>query len=161
MKWLFFARDIRGGLGERRLFRVAMKFVAEYEPDFVVKVIPLIPEYGRYDDWWVLLNDKKICPVVTHYVKRQLEADIRNYKENKPISLLAKWLPSCNASSAITKKYSKIIRQSLDMTESTYRKTLSSLRKYLDILIFASVLAEVEVPTIQNRQTYETKRKRL
>lgn len=134
MKWLFFARDIRGGLGERRLFRTAMSFVADYEPAMVEKVIPLIPEYGRFDDMWALLDDEKLRPVVMEYVKKQLESDIHNCNENKPVSLLAKWLPSCNASSASSKKYSKIIRQYLDMAESTYRKTLSWLRKYIDVV---------------------------
>lgn len=134
MKWLFFARDIRGGLGERRLFRTAMSFVADYEPAMVEKVIPLIPEYGRFDDMWALLDDEKLCPVVMEYVKKQLDSDIHNCNENKPVSLLAKWLPSCNASSASSKKYSKIIRQYLDMTESAYRKTLSWLRKYIDVV---------------------------
>lgn len=134
MKWLFFARDIRGGLGERRLFRTAMNFVAGYEPAMVEKVIPLIPEYGRFDDMWALLDDEKLRPVVIEYVKKQLESDIHNCNENKPVSLLAKWLPSCNASSASSKKYSKIIRQYLDMTESAYRKTLSWLRKYIDVV---------------------------
>lgn len=134
MKWLFFARDIRGGLGERRLFRTAMSFVADYEPAIVEKVIPLIPEYGRFDDMWTLLDDEKLRPVVIEYVKKQLESDIHNCNENKPVSLLAKWLPSCNASSASSKKYSKIIRQYLDMTESAYRKTLSWLRKYIDVV---------------------------
>lgn len=134
MKWLFFARDIRGGLGERRLFRAVMGFVADYEPAMVEKVIPLIPEYGRFDDMWTLLDDEKICPVVMEYVKKQLDSDIKNCNENKPVSLLAKWLPSCNASSASSKKYSKIVRQYFDMTESAYRKTLSRLRKYIDVV---------------------------
>lgn len=134
MKWLFFARDTRGGLGERRLFRTAMSFVADYEPAMVEKVIPLIPEYGRFDDMWALLDDEKLRPVVMEYVKKQLDSDIKNCNENKPVSLLAKWLPSCNASSASSKKYSKIIRQYLDMTESAYRKTLSWLRKYIDVV---------------------------
>lgn len=134
MKWLFFARDIRGGLGERRLFRTAMSFVADYEPVLVEKVIPLIPEYGRYDDLWGLLDDCWLCSIVMEYVKKLLDSDMQNYKDKKPISLLAKWLPSCNASSASSKKYSQIIRQYLNMTESTYRKTLSRLRKYIDVV---------------------------
>ena len=48
--WLFFARDVRGGLGERRLFRVCMKYLALEFPDTVHKLLPLISEYGRWDD---------------------------------------------------------------------------------------------------------------
>lgn len=134
MKWLFFARDIRGGLGERRLFRTAMDFVAGYEPEIVGKLIPLIPEYGRFDDLWALLDNETLRPIVIEYIKNQLSSDIQNWKDNKPVSLLAKWLPSCNASSANSKKYSKIIRQYLDMTERAYRKMLSGLRKHIDVV---------------------------
>lgn len=134
MKWLFFARDIRGGLGERRLFRTAMNFVVDYEPVMAEKVISLIPEYGRFDDLWGLLDDRWLRSSVMEYVKKQFDDDIKNYHDNKPISLLAKWLPSCNASSASSKKYSKIIRTYLEMTESAYRKTLSELRRYIDVV---------------------------
>lgn len=55
-------------------------------------------------------------------------------KSNKPISLLAKWLPSENASSNATKKSAKIIRDSLNMSSVEYRKYLSKLRKYLRLI---------------------------
>ena len=134
MKWLFFARDVRGGLGERRLFRTAMKFVADYDAEIVLKVIPLIAEYGRYDDLWCLLDDERIHPVVIGYVKEQLANDITGMRSKKPVSLLAKWLPSVNASSDSSKKYSKVIRNCLEMTEREYRKTLSELRRYIDVV---------------------------
>lgn len=134
LKWLFFARDIRGGLGERRLFRLAMEFVAGYEPEMVLKLIRLVPEYGRFDDLWCLLDDEKMQPDVIAFIKEQLDEDMKNYQEKKSISLLAKWLPSTNASSAESKKYSRIIRRALDMKESEYRKMLSELRSYIDVV---------------------------
>lgn len=134
LKWLFFARDVRGGLGERRLFRTAMGFVADYEPKIVGKLLTLFPEYGRYDDMWCLLNNDKLRPIIIEIVTKQLADDIKSCSENKPISLLAKWLPSCNASSENSKKYSKVIRRQLGMTEREYRKTLSKLRKYIDVV---------------------------
>lgn len=134
LKWLFFARDIRGGLGERRLFRLAMEFVAGYEPEMVLKLIRLVPEYGRFDDLWCLLDDEKMQPDVIAFIKEQLDEDMKNYQEKKSISLLAKWLPSTNASSADSKKYSRIIRRALDMKESEYRKMLSALRSYIDVV---------------------------
>jgi hypothetical protein len=54
--------------------------------------------------------------------------------ENKPISLLAKWMPSANASSAQTKKYAKKLRKALNLTEREYRIALSKFRKYLDVV---------------------------
>jgi len=154
MKWLFFARDVRGGLGERRLFRTAMKFVADYEPEFVVRVMPLIAEYGRFDDMWEFLDDEKLRPVVLHYTGVQLKSDIESWRNKKPISLLAKWLPSVNASSAETKRYAKIIRQSLDMSERDYRKLLSDLRKYLDVVerkMSAKQWGDIKYETVPSR----------
>lgn len=45
MKTLFFARDIRGGIGERRVFRTILKWLAHNEPQSVEKNIPYIAEY--------------------------------------------------------------------------------------------------------------------
>ena len=64
MKWLFFARDVRGGLGERRLFRVILKNLVENNPEMIIPVINLIPEYGRYDDLWCLLDNQESAKVV-------------------------------------------------------------------------------------------------
>ena len=92
MKWLFYCRD-RTAIGERRLFRICLKYLAENHQDIAKKVIKLIPEYGRWDDLWCLLDtDLKddVCEVVVH----QLLEDGVNMKQSKPISLLAKWMPS-------------------------------------------------------------------
>ena len=56
MKIAFFARDVRGGLGERRAFRVMLKTLSGLAPASVVKNLENIPEYGRYDDLMVLLD---------------------------------------------------------------------------------------------------------
>lgn len=134
MKWLFFARDVRQGLGERRLFRVVLADLVKSNPEMVIPVINLIPEYGRYDDLWCLLDDDKSAEVVYQIIDEQLAQDIINAQFGKPISLLAKWLPSINASSAKTKEYGKKLCKAFRMTEREYRKTLSALRKYLDVV---------------------------
>ena len=59
IKWLFYARDAREGVGERRLFRVCMKYLAEKHMDIAKAVIELVPEYGRYDDLWCLIDTDK------------------------------------------------------------------------------------------------------
>ena len=134
MKWLFFARDCREGLGERRLFRVVLKDLIESNPEMVIPVINLIPEYGRYDDLWCLLDNKESADIVYKIVDKQLEEDVKNMRDNKPISLLAKWMPSINASSVKTKKYGKQLCKALGTTEREYRKAMSMLRKHLDVV---------------------------
>ena len=56
MKILFYARDIRGGLGERSVFRTLLRWLAENEMPSLVRNLPYIAEYGRWDDVLVLLN---------------------------------------------------------------------------------------------------------
>ena len=134
MKWLFFARDVRGGLGERRLFRVVLKDLVDSNPEMVIPVINLIPEYGRYDDLWCLLDNKESADAVYKMVDKQLEEDLKNMRNNKSISLLAKWMPSVNASSVQTKKYARKLAKAIGATEREYRKAMSAFRRYIDVV---------------------------
>lgn len=134
VKWLFYLRDIRGnGMGERRTFRVCFKWLVENHLEQVMNTVELIPEYGRYDDWMCLL-DTKARDIVMVAIKKQLEEDLCNMEAGKNISLLAKWLPSCNTSSAKTRASAKSICKALGLKAGEYRKTLSSLRAYLQIV---------------------------
>ena len=133
MKWMFYARDIRYGMGERRLFRSIMAYMAINNPEYIAPVIELVPEYGRYDDLWCLL-DTELAHRVLDFVRLQLRQDISDMHEGLNISLLAKWMPSGNASSALTKHFAKIIRNGLEMSNRTYRVTLSEMRRYLRVV---------------------------
>jgi len=133
MKIIFFARDVRGGLGERRFFRIAVKYAAEYAADSVKKNIPLFAEYGRYDDLCVLL-DTQCKEAAAEEIKARLDKDIAAMVDGKPASLLAKWLPSVNASSKETVRLGKKLCRLLGMNEKDYRITLAQLRKYTDII---------------------------
>ncbi len=58
IKWLFFARDVRGsGMGERRIFRICLKWLANTRPEVVKRLIGLVPYYGRWDDLFCLIED--------------------------------------------------------------------------------------------------------
>lgn len=133
IKWLFYARDAREGLGERRLFRVVLKHLAKDKPEVIKAVFSFAPLYGRYDDLWCLL-DTELKQGVLFAVKAQLSEDVPNMINGKPVSLLGKWLPSENASSKETKRYATIIRKGMDMTPRNYRKMLSDLRKHIDVV---------------------------
>lgn len=56
LKCLFYLRDVRGGQGERRFFRVCLKWLAKYNPELVKRNLKYIPEYGRYDDLYCLFD---------------------------------------------------------------------------------------------------------
>lgn len=133
MKWLFYCRDCRQGLGERRLFRVVMKHLAQDKPEVVKVMFKFTPEYGRYDDLWCML-DTSVKNNVLQMVKEQFVQDGADIVNNRSISLLAKWIPSENASSNETKRYAKIIRSYLEMTPREYRKMLSQMRRYIDVV---------------------------
>lgn len=130
MKILFFGRDIRGGLGERRVFRVIINHLADTEPETIKKNISLISEYGRFDDLLALLDtacEKQALELIRSQLKKDMLAETE-------VSLLAKWLPSVNASDRKTVTTAKRIAAYLGMSDAQYRKTLSVLRKKIRII---------------------------
>lgn len=74
IKTLFWARDIRGGAGERRAFRIIFRWLCENNPDVALKLIAFIPEYGRYDDMLVAINTPCENGIV-NFIKSQLISD--------------------------------------------------------------------------------------
>ncbi len=128
IKILFFSRDVRGGLGERRIFRYTFNSLCNLCPEVARKVISYIPQYGRYDDLLSALNTPLKNDVVS-IINEQLNKDIVSKNNNQPISLLAKWMPSINTSSYETVSQANTLARELGLTKEVYRKTLSSLRK--------------------------------
>ena len=136
VKWLFYLRDVREGLGERDSFIKLFKTLWLADPVSAGKVVKLIPEYGRWKDVIDILtefpNDNDLTETIYLLIENQLREDCVNLTEDKSVSLLAKWLPSVNASGK-SRKIAKRICNKLGLTFENYRKVLSSLRKYLDV----------------------------
>ena len=133
MKILFFSRDIRGGLGERRVFRTIMKWLAENEKKAVVRNLPFVAEYGRWDDILVLL-DTPCRSEALALLKKQFQADLAALDADGEVSLLGKWLPSVNASNEHTVLMAKQIAKSFGLSDRDYRKALVKLRAHIRIL---------------------------
>ena len=133
MKLLFFARDIRGGLGERKVFRVCLKWLSYNAPETVRKNLSYISEYGRFDDLLVLF-DTPVENDMLDLIRDRLRKDIDAMNNNEEVSLLGKWLPSVNASNANTIKAAKKIARFLAMDDKGYRKMLTKLRAYIRII---------------------------
>lgn len=133
MKLLFYARDIRGGLGERRVFRVILNWLAVNEPTAVKKNLGYVAEYGRYDDLLTLMDTPCETEMLS-ILRKYLAQDLKALWEDGTVSLLAKWLPSVNASNAQTRSLGKRIAKALGLSEAEYRKSLSALRAQIRII---------------------------
>lgn len=130
IKFLFYIRDVREGVGERRLFRVCIEQIAD---ELDSRVFDWIATYGRYDDIFVFIGTHLENDMIK-FVKETLENDMKNVSEQKPITLLAKWMPSINTSSTSTKKLAKYLCRKLEISNATYRKMLATLRSYSNVV---------------------------
>ena len=133
LRTLFYARDVRGGLGERRLFRVLLRHLAFAAPASLEKNLKFVPGYGRWDDLLVLL-DTPLEAAAVRLIRAQLEKDLRAAWEEQPVSLLAKWLPSVNTSSREARAKARHLAASFGMQEAEYRKMLVRLRRCIRII---------------------------
>lgn len=133
MQFLFFIRDREEGLGERRLFRIIIKHLATVESEMVKKVVPVIAEYGRWDDLLELFDTPLEEYTIMEVLGKQILEDSKKYEQGESISLLAKWLPSINASSKVQKERAKKIIKYGELKEKEYRELLSNLRKHIDV----------------------------
>ena len=130
MKCLFYLRDVRGGQGERRFFRVAYQWLCDNYPAIALKNLIYIPEYGRWDDLIYIAIDTKLQNSALSIIAKQLAIDI----QCKTPSLLGKWMPSQNASSPKTKAMGKKLAKYLGLSPKQYRVLLSTLRKRINIV---------------------------
>lgn len=129
VKWLFYLRDVRGGLGERQTFRVIIRYLATAQTNMVEALVEIMAEYGRFDDLLVLLDTPVEASVIAH-ISAQLKADMENMENQKGVSLCAKWMPGNNTSSEESRKMAAKLQQSMNLTAKQYRKMLAKLRAY-------------------------------
>jgi len=168
LRWLFFARDIRGGLGERRLFRIIFRHMAIHNPKGVQHLLKFIQDFGRWDDLEIAFG----TPLESYallFIRSQLMADMKQLEEtfkvsfdritrekvkkhleqvadgkatSRPILLLAKWLPSISV--FFKRRKTDAVKERLEIARKIanhlgfkipeYRKNLSILRAYLDLV---------------------------
>lgn len=133
LRILFYTRDIRGGQGERAIFRAVINDLAQSDSTVVERLLPLVSEYGRWDDL-LSLDGTAVWDSVLTLIRTQLSADVQELEAGRPVSLLAKWLPSANASSRTSVRLARAIAAHLGLTECEYRKQLVALRKQLRII---------------------------
>ncbi|MDR1942158.1 MAG: DUF2828 family protein [Endomicrobium sp.] len=127
--WL---RDIRGGAGERKLFRDIVKYLSETvkkysdEEKTFLKLLDKIPQVGRFDD--LLETGKNYRQAAYDIIKTALE--------NKN-GLCAKWMPRQGTQANQLRKY-------FDLTPKEYRKLLVSLTNVVETLMCENLWNEVQ-----------------
>lgn len=132
-KTLFYARDARGGLGERATFRKLLRYAAMTHPEMVEPNIHLIGLYGRFDDLYSLIFTK--CEdKMWEYMKSLFAADLELMEAGQPCSLLAKWIKTPDASSRNTRALGILTAKKLGYSVYDFKRKLRALRKYLDIV---------------------------
>lgn len=124
VRCLFYLRDIRGGAGERKIFQETLKSL---DKELLLKVVGHVATYGRYDDIPVVEETAEI-------LYDQFVLDEQNMVKGESVSLLAKWLPSENASSKETIRKARSLMSFWDMPPKQYRKRVSALRKHIGLL---------------------------
>ena len=107
LKLMFWSRDVRGGAGERRFFRICSKFLNKNYLSYLEKNISNVPEYGRWDDIFEL-DEKLVLPLI----KKGLE------DKN---GLLGKWLPRNHS------EFANKVRKYLGLNPKEYRKLVVGL----------------------------------
>ena len=149
MRYLFYVGDIREGKGERHIFNEVLKHLANTNYELAKAVLPLIPEYGRWDEVSNLVTTPLKDDVIK-MIKEQIDQDVKDMSVGKPVSLCAKWLPSINASKKETIKKALIISEGLGLDKKQYRKLLSGLRDHLNII--EKALAEKDTEKLAEMQ---------
>lgn len=152
LKFIIYIRDPRNGLGERALGRELLAVLFKYfdfenKEDIFTWIVNRLYDYGRWDDYVSLVQDlyltefgnqenREGIPHIRQLVlslKKTLEDDLEITEVNAPITLLAKWMPSINTSSSVTRAWAHFFARNFGWSEKQYRQTLSKLRKYLNV----------------------------
>jgi hypothetical protein len=128
MKILFWARDVRGGAGERQIFRDIMTYLVDVHPEALSKNLHLIPEFGRWDDLLVL-EDTKLQGAAFDLIQKALLED--------QSGLCAKWMPRKGVTAAK-------LRNHMDLTPKQYRKTLVGLTSVVEQLMCAKKWEDID-----------------
>lgn len=137
-KILFYARDIRGdkettGLGERRVFRIILKYAALHHPECIRPNLDLIGVYGRYDDLYELIGTP-LEDDMWSAMKKQFEEDKANLEKGNVISLLAKWIKTADASSEKTRKLGIKTAHNLGYSVFEFKRIVRAMRKHIGVV---------------------------
>lgn len=138
LKIAFWARDARGGAGEKRFFQVIMKKLAVSEPDIYDQIAIHIPTFGYWKDIFVIEEPNENT---LNWLSIQL-------KENANANLLAKWFPRKGAWFVGMHKY-------MDISAGNFRRMLTSMSNTVEQKMCANEWETIQysqVPSVAGKR---------
>lgn len=141
MKLLFWARDVRGGAGERQIFKDIVTYLANNRTEVMRKNIHLVSEFGRWDDLLVFLG--------TPLENDALALIAKGLDEKN--GLCAKWMPRPNVSNREAKRHANVIRKYLGLSPKDYRKMLVELSNTVEQLMCSNMWSTIEYSKLPSK----------
>jgi hypothetical protein len=129
---LMYARDVRGGAGERQTFRSLLTHLEVNHPQIIFDILPVIPFYGRWDDLLVFK---------TEAVRNAAFGFISYALADKKDALCAKWMPR---QSTKEDNSATLLRNFMGLSPKDYRKFLVSLTNVVEQKMCAKEWNEIE-----------------
>ncbi len=133
VKIVFYARDIRNGLGERSVFRKLIRYMAENHQEALINNLALIGVFGRYDDLYSLIGTP-LEENMWQVMKAQFEEDFANLNAGNEVSLLAKWIKTADASSDSTRKLGILTAHKLGFSVYDFKRIVRRMRKHINVV---------------------------
>lgn len=116
---MLYARDVRGGMGERNTFRVLARRLASQNPEATLRVLQRVPELGRWDDVLAFVDTAVGEQALDMYAVALRAGD----------ALAAKWAPR---EKSAKKALATRLRRHMGLKAVDYRKLLSSATKVVE-----------------------------
>jgi hypothetical protein len=143
LKAMFYCRDIRGGQGERKSFRIMFRWLCVNKPEIAFRLLGLLPFYGRWDDVLVAI-DTPVQPAMVALIREALIG--------QKDGTCAKWMPregKANGDIAV------FLARELGLTARSYRLLLSRLTKVVENQMCAGNWSEINYSHVPSQAMHK------
>jgi gp57 len=164
IKTLFYSRDCRGGMGNRKNFLAIAKYLIENnQGEYIYNNLGFIDEFGRFKDL-VELNlslSEDLAKPITEFMIEYLFTEKIKYEAHvtKELSLAWKWLPTINSRSKHTRQKAKKLLSRFNKVHNyfkmySYQKEVAKYRKLLKVVerdICANTFENISYPSVPSK----------
>ena len=130
LKVIFWAGDIRGGQGERRFLRIALKWLETYHNSVLEQLLQFVPEFNRWDSLFELSSDKSLQLIHKALADKN--------------QLCAKWMPRKKQYDNFASKF----RKRFGLTPKQYRQLIVENTNVVETQMCKKQWSEIEYKKI-------------